>query len=101
MGGVSSIQDFFGFFLTLQSPLGVIQNFHHFHNRTQHTLGGGHGRRTLITKCRIHMVHCDFENVSNLNQHFQSTLMVGREVVTQKSTLCTLLIILTIFDDPL
>ena len=29
------------------------------------------------------MVHCDFEKVSQ-NQHFQSTLLVGREGVTKR-----------------
>ena len=34
------------------------------------------------------------------NQHFQSTLMGGREGVTKKGTLCTFLIMLPILDDP-
>ena len=33
------------------------------------------------------------------NQHFQSTILGGR--YSQKSTLCMLLIMLTILDDPL
>ena len=43
------------------------------------------------------MVHCDFEKWSQ-NQHFQSTILVEREVVTERS-MCTLLIMLTILDD--
>ena len=46
------------------------------------------------------MVHCHFEKGSK-NQHFQSTILVGREGVTKTSTLCTLLIMWTILDDPL
>ena len=42
------------------------------------------------------MVHRDFEKGSR-NQNFQSTLLGGREGVTKKSTLCTLLTMLTIF----
>ena len=42
-------------------------------------------------------MHCDFQKASR-NQHFQSTLLVGREGVTKNSTL---LIMLTILDDPL
>ena len=44
------------------------------------------------------MAHCDFEKGSK-NQHFQSTLLVGRG--DKKITLCTLLTMLTILDDPL
>ena len=36
-----------------------------------------------------------------LNQHFQSTLLGGGEGVTKKSTLCTLVKMMTIMDDPL
>ena len=46
------------------------------------------------------MVYCDFEKGSS-NPRFRSTLLIGREVVTTKSTLCTVLIMLTILDDPL
>ena len=35
------------------------------------------------------------------SQHFQSTLLGGREGVTNKSSLCTLLIMFAILDDPL
>ena len=41
-----------------------------------------------------------FSYVGRQNQHFQSTLLGGREGVTKKSTLCTLLIMLIIMDDP-
>ena len=44
------------------------------------------------------MVNRDFQKGSQ-NQHFQNTLLVGREAFTNKSSLCTLLIILTILDD--
>ena len=44
-------------------------------------------------------MHCNFEKGCP-NQHFQNTLLVGRERVTQKSTLGTLLMMLTILDDP-
>ena len=46
------------------------------------------------------MGHCDFEKGSQ-NKHFQGTLLVGREGVTKKSTLYSLLTMLTILDDPL
>ena len=36
-----------------------------------------------------------------MNQHFQSTLLGGGEGVTKKSTLCTLVKMMTIMDDPL
>ena len=40
-------------------------------------------------------MHCDFEKGSHWKQHFQITLLVGREGVTKKnSTLCTILIML-------
>ena len=35
------------------------------------------------------------------NQHFKSTLLGGGEGVTKKSTLCTLVKMMTIMDDPL
>ena len=35
------------------------------------------------------------------NQHFKSTLLGGGERVTKKSTLCTLVKMMTILDDPL
>ena len=44
------------------------------------------------------MMHCIFKR-GRQNQHFQSTLLGGRG--SQKSTLCTLLIMLTIMDDSL
>ena len=55
---------------------------------------------TQTTTTMSFMVHCDFEKWSQ-NQHLQSTLLVGREGFTEKSTLCTLLIMLTILDDAL
>ena len=45
-------------------------------------------------------MHCDFEKGPE-NQHFQSTLPVGKEGVTKKGTMCMLLKMLTILDDPL
>ena len=45
------------------------------------------------------MADCDLEKGSQ-NQHFSSTPLVGSEGVTKKSTLCTLLIMLIILDDP-
>ena len=83
--------------------LGVIQNCHHFHKNTQSTLGGGggegiNGRRTLFKNIDYYVA---FSYGIVKNQHFQSTLLGGREGVTKKSTLCTLLKMLTIMDDPL
>ena len=45
-------------------------------------------------------INCDFEKGSQ-NQHYQSTILVWREGATKKTTLCTLLILLIILDDPL
>ena len=39
--------------------------------------------------------------VGKININFESTLLRGREGVTEKMTLCTLLIKLTILDSPL
>ena len=77
-----------------QPGLAVIQICHHFHERTQHTLGGWGLRAAIRLKKISFMVHCDFEKGSQ-NQHFQSMLFVGM------STLCTLFIMLTILDDHL
>ena len=44
-------------------------------------------------------VHRNFEKGSQ--NHIFKVLLVGREGVTKKSTLCTLLIMLTILDDTL
>ena len=41
-----------------------------------------------------------FMTTAILNQHFQSTLLGGGEGVTKKSTLCTLVKMMTIMDDP-
>ena len=46
------------------------------------------------------MVHCDFDN-GYRNQHFQSTLLVGRERSQKESTLCTLLKMFTVLDETL
>ena len=55
----------------------------------------------MLLKKKFFMVICDFEKGSQ-KQHFQSTLLVGREG-SQKitCTLCTVLIMLTILDDAL
>ena len=42
-----------------------------------------------------------FMTTAILNQHFQSTLLGGGDGVTKKSTLCTLVKMMTIMDDPL
>ena len=42
-----------------------------------------------------------FMTTAILNQHFQSTLLGGGEGVIKKSTLCTLVKMMTIMDDPL
>ena len=61
---------------------------------------GGRGSRAAVCFFKLLLiVHCDFEKVSQ-DQQFQSTLSVGRGS-QKKSTLCTLLIMLTILDDPL
>ena len=69
--------------------LGVIQNCHHFHERTQLVRWGGRegvkGHCTFKQKLILFMVciNCNFEKESQ-NQHFQSTLLVGRGWVTKK-----------------
>ena len=61
---------------------------------------GWKGSRVAIRFSKMSfMMHCHFEKRSQ-NQHFQSNLLVGREEGTKKSILCTLLIMLTILDDP-
>ena len=61
---------------------------------------GGRGSRAVVRFLKLSlMVHCHFEKGSQ-NQHFQNTLLEGREGVTKKSILCTLLIMLTILEDP-
>ena len=53
-----------------------------------------------FSKC-FFMVHCNFEKGPQ-NLHFKSTLFVGKGGSQEKSTLCTsLVIMLTIVDDPL
>ena len=57
---------------------------------------------TFFLNVVLYMVHCDFKKVSQ-NQHFHIALLVemGEEGTTQNSTQSTLLIMLTILDDPL
>ena len=60
---------------------------------------GVRGSRAAVRFSKLSfMAHFDFEKGSQ-NQLFQSTLFVGREMVTKRSNLCTLLITLTILDD--
>ena len=65
--------------------------------------GGGEGSRAAVCFSKMSfMLHFDFEKGQGYqNQHFQITLLVGREGVTKKSTLCTLLMMLTIIDSSL
>ena len=86
--------------LTRLFHLGVVHNCHNFHERTQRNLRVRVSRAAVRFFKMSFMVYCDFEKGSQ-NQHFQSTLLVVREGFTKKSTLCTLLIMLTIVDDPL
>ena len=64
--------------------------------------GGGVSRAAIHFKKMLFMAYGNFEKGSQ-NQHIKSTLLVGGggKGVTEKSTLCTLLIRLTILDDPL
>ena len=41
--------------ITEYHSLGVVHNCHHFHERTQRTLGGGRGSRAFVRffKCRL------------------------------------------------
>ena len=78
--------------------LGIIQNCHHFHKSIQNTLGGG----SMATVCFFLMlIMMHFHTGVVKNHHFQSILFGGSEGVTKMSTLCTLLIMLAIMDDPL
>ena len=61
--------------------------------------GGGQGPPYALKKM-LFVVHYDFEKAFR-NPHFRKTLLVGRARVTQKNTLCMLLIMLTVLDDPL
>ena len=65
---------------------------------TQNKLGGMGSTAAVQFLKMSFMGHCDFEKTSQ-NQHFQSTLSAGRGS-QKKSTLCTLLIMLTILDNP-
>ena len=64
---------------------GVVQNCHNFHKRTQPMPGG------RVVQCHqtffknVVYGHCDFATGSQ-NQHFQSTLFVGRG--SQKEVFC-------------
>ena len=63
--------------------LGVIQNYHHFREHTMRMLGWSGSRAPLRFFKMALMMHCDFEKRShNFN-----------------STLCTVVIMLTILDD--
>ena len=55
--------------------LGVFQNFHHFHRRTQRTLGG-RGSRTADRFSKMFVVHCDFEK-GDQNQHLKVRVGLG------------------------
>ena len=77
--------------------LGVIQNCHHYHNSIQSTLGGG-GKwpRTLFLNVDYDALH--FHTGSLKINIFKVLFWEGG--VTKKSTLCTLLIMMTILGDP-
>ena len=85
----------------LSLSLGVIQNCHHFQESTQSTLGEG------VKGCCMLFLNVDYDalhfhtRVAKINIFKVCTLLGGREGVTKKSTLCTLLIMLIIMDDPL
>ena len=64
--------------------LGVVENCHHFHERTQRTLGGRVSRVAVRFLKMSFIAHCDFEGYKN--KRFQSTLLVGREGVAKKGT---------------
>ena len=66
--------------------LGVAHNCHHFHECTLGAVGGRGSRATVRFFKMSFMMHCDFEKGSR-NQHFQSTLFVGREG-SDKRSLC-------------
>ena len=80
--------------------LGVIQNCHNFHERTHSMLGEGVKCCVMLFKMLFTM-HCDFDTGSLKNQHFQSTRLGGERRSQKKSMLCTLLIMLTIMNDPI
>ena len=59
--------------------------------------GGVNGLCTLLKNVDYNALHA-YRVIKN--QHLKNTLLGGREGVTKKCTLCTLLIMLTIMDDP-
>ena len=61
---------------------------------------GGEGVKSRCTLFKM-LIMIGFSHEVVKNQHFQSTLLEGREGVTKQSTLCALLIMLIILDDPL
>ena len=69
-----------------------------FTSMTHRTLGGRGSTAAVPFLKMSFMGHCDFEKTSQ-NQHFQRTLSAGRGS-QKKSTLCTLMIMLTILDNP-
>ena len=62
---------------------------------------GVNGCCMLFKNVHYAALHMHMPTGSLKNQHFQSTLLGGREGVTKESTLCMLLIMLTIMDGPL
>ena len=62
-------------------------------------LGGTGSRAVARFRKMSFLVHCDFEKGSQY-QHFQSYSFSREGGGHKKSTLCTLLIMLTIVDDP-
>ena len=79
---------------------GVVQNCHHFHERTQRTMGGTRSSAVYaFQKRRSRCIAIFF--LKSQNQHFQSRASFGREGGGhKKSTLCTLSIILTTMESP-
>ena len=84
-----------GYLFRLMTQLGVIQNFIIFKRVCRVRWEGGQGLLYVLI-----MMHCTFIPRSP-KETLKSTLLGGREGVTKKSTLCTLLIMLIIMDDPL
>ena len=77
--------------------LGVVE-CHNFHECSQRMLGGmGQGPPYVFQKCCLWCIAI----LGSQNKDFQSSILLGREGVTKNSTLLTLLIMLTIQDDPL
>ena len=81
----------------------VVQNCLHFHKRAQTQYAGAGGQwppYAFIYIFYYDALHFHYMYGVIKNQHFQSTMLRGREGVTKNSTSCTLLIMLTILDDP-